>query len=1560
MSLSLPTPTHRSPNSRRATFNPHESGNVAATVQAKRKKGHQRSGSVHMYELFSPSHELLKAAAAGANSGIVEQKEPRSPLSARLLGTKGDEAEGEQTVSELAAATVANANGVESSPSRRAARHRTMLTISTTGSLHASAENTPASRGRQLLPREAKETAEPGSAQLVINQPGDAAGADINNAAGDTVSASRPITPSLTSRPITPLTPTTPEAVHSTSALRALRTIKNKDTFHTIAHGHHYHSHSHSHHHSHSSSSAYAHHYHAHIVHQPDIKAMNGTITFMTRLFNVSDTFRTLACKQAFMRQLISAVFASATMGTVLPHTAPAQQQQQQQRRAAAVEDSRSASPAMPPIVHHASTPFAPSLATLEGEEGGEQGGKERVQFVGSTVVNDDPSVPTAPAIDLRIYAVHSSEPGSPLSMGRQYSEELLDASPSPSASSTGSRSRHLGDRKSSMESSHVMPRVRKAASVVVTTAHRASPLEQQPVRGILANIDQADLFRHSTSVLLFQLLRQIVVQNLLTRTKGTQMLIDCLDQAPAHTNLQQRIRYQTTLLAGLSARLEERLSGLVILNNSKLAYTVDRLGQLFVERLEQGMFLNGGPSTFQFILHILLMPECRQLVDDMSAGEKDKSVARASMAGMRVIRPLYDILNQVVLYMCEGWGNNEVTAADIVQLNETLLQHAPLLLGEHNSSRTLVTCLCHHLYKQMASADDEVSGSAIRLWSWLMKNKLETMMELIRANINEQVQSAVMSRAASSSQIGGVDAGGPLSPPPVSEGAAAAGDASPAFSNPVSPTSSSGRAAFVPPPITRKRLVDLLDDDGKGGFDQLLQAATTGPHSDAAEPHWMTEFRHWLRNNDKRISAVFAVTLQPQWSAYLAAQKREQSNSWNKQQAHVIQDMSRHRQEEQDRLKKAAQMELAILSKLQTTSNVEIQRLLRRDQRLTEIDKQADRAWCKVREAMTVAQLMADNVEHKQPPTQERLKRMRDEVAGKRSWQLMMERDEAVDEDDWRMTGDDNSIHVDEWEADIGGDRSSLPSTSSDSSLVFRQPWRVEPSEGPARVRRRLCSQVAQKPDAPLFTHPYRLWEEERRSSVTEEREKQVEGAESENEGAETDVDVHEQETIEMDVTVDTGDRDGQEAEYGDEQKLGDLPSVSEQSAALDGESEESKEAEPSESAAGRSSTLGSHVRHTSIKISPDGDIVDTDSTSHSSSLSSSPRPPVRSPLRIDTRRTASVTLAAQPAVPDASLPSPRSGSARQLSLETTSPAIQRLRSSSLSASPRSGPRSAHRGLSLTATSSDSIPAVAAEPRRRRERHGQVDDEDDADSPRTPQSTLRQLNIGGSEAADSSAAATPADPLPSSNSLMPTISAPVYSVSPSLDTSNLDISIVAPSETDSESKPPTPPRQSVSEFTSPEHSARRAAFGRPRSMTAEDAAPQSLAPPAGAPTLQTSHSVEALARADTTGNSPQPLTPSVPLPGSQDDDEGAEADELLFLEEDKLKLLMNGDDIRQTALAHTCTSVPCMSVPLFTHCLFSFLLVVLPFQTTTGTVCACTAWRRSAASCVCVSVQSS
>ena len=187
---------------------------------------------------------------------------------------------------------------------------------------------------------------------------------------------------SLPRTPVSQSPPATPEAAHTTTALKALRAINNRETFHNLSHfrtldgrhtapsssqaqaGHH-------HHHSHSSSSEYSLHYHAHIEHQPDIKAMNGSITFLTRLFNVSDAFRTIACKTPFIRQLIAAVFASATMGvqqTQPLHAAVAAAHQAALRRSA--EESR------------VSSPFAPASARLDAAH---------LSHRHNNVVSDDP-----------------------------------------------------------------------------------------------------------------------------------------------------------------------------------------------------------------------------------------------------------------------------------------------------------------------------------------------------------------------------------------------------------------------------------------------------------------------------------------------------------------------------------------------------------------------------------------------------------------------------------------------------------------------------------------------------------------------------------------------------------------------------------------------------------------------------------------------------------------------------------------------------------------------------------------------------------------------------------------------------------------------------------------------------------------------------------------------------------------------------------------------------------------------------------------------------------------
>ena len=363
------------------------------------------------------------------------------------------------------------------------------------------------------------------------------------------------------------------------------------------------------------------------------------------------------------------------------------------------------------------------------------------------------------------------------------------------------------------------------------------------------------------------------------------------------------------------------------------------------------------------------------------AAADKDRGgMSRLSATGLRMIRPLYDALNQVVLLMYDGYSSGELTAADLLQLNAVIADNARLVLGEHNSGRAWIACLCHFLFQQMLSADSDVSAAAIRLWSWLMKNRLEVMMELLKATVTEEVrvhqpQPSVASSTSSES---------PGSSPTVSSLSSLSVSAPSIDSLP--PPSPSSRATA---PLTRRRMVDLYDDDGQGGFDHLLQSASS---SDAgAEPHWLVEFRVWLQANERKVRDVFAVTLAPHWQSHHAQQRREQMSLWQKQQQHVVQDMERHRQEGSKRMREAAQMELAILSKLQATSNVEIQRLLRREQRSSEVEKQADRLWAECSRRLAVTAMMLSHHDYHMPSTAERLRKMREEVLGKRSWTAMM-----------------------------------------------------------------------------------------------------------------------------------------------------------------------------------------------------------------------------------------------------------------------------------------------------------------------------------------------------------------------------------------------------------------------------------------------------------------------------------------------------------------------------------------------------------------------------------------
>ena len=1468
----------RSP-SRRATFNPHESGNVAATKQTTRKKVHHRPGSLHVLDVFSPSHQLLAAAADAA-----QPPSPKSPLSSRisdlLHGKESKDDDGAE------AAPAVGEGGEETSPSSRFSpsrrlRHRGTLTISTVAAdstTRSAAAGAPPPAGKEA---QAEEATPLSLTQDLVITTETAHGANHNAASTEHAAAGAGAAEPVSGRPASPPSsmprtpgsdspPLTPDAVITTSGLRALRTINNAASFHQLSHFRPPEP-------SHPSRAAstdsaalYSLHYHSHIVHQPNIKAMNGTITFLTKLFNVSEAFRSLAGSSLFTRQLVVAIFASATMGTQpIPTVSTASAVPGRKRSTEEVRSAHRRATHGPVLVQHASEP---SLFLGSFAESGPM--RHRVY------VSDDPSVPTAPLFDPFVYAKHERGSVSQTALSRQSSSDS-QLSPNP-------------DGRDPADRSPLRPtRVRKGGSM----SNAPSAADVAPERGTLANIDTADMFRHSTSVFLFQLLREIVVQNLLQRTKGTQMLIDVLDQAPFGSTPQQRIRYQTMLLAGLPSRLQKALAGQPLLSNSKLTNTLDRLTALLVERLQQGLFINGGPSTFQFIVHVLSLPDCRAVVGEFeSAGQEKGAGGSRSSASFRPLRPLYEALNETILYVCEAYSNGKLSAEDLLQINQTLLDNARCLLGEHNGSKTWLACLLHHLYRQLASEDEQVSSMAIRMWSWLLKNKLgsQTMMELLKATIiTEDSIKPQQSDTAKRDSTGSLSTAHSEAPSSPSSSLSPSPPAPAAEVMPASPTTE--RPAFAAPSISRRRVVDLYDDGGRGGFDHLLQMV-----DGAGEAHWMKEFRDWLFANERIVRAVFAVTLTPHWVSYQASERMASTALWSKAQRHVLQDVERHRLETAKRMKEAAQMEVAVLERLRITSNVEVQRLLRRDQRSAEIERQATKAWADAEQRLTVTAMLYSPRDYRMPSTAERLRKMREELTSKRSWLTMMGWEDEAEEEDAAATGDDPAIHIDEVQPNDRAPPTSpgpLSYPLSSSSLALRQPWRVEPSEGPARVRRRLCEVQPMRPDVPLYSHPYRLWEDERRSSMVGEDSQKVDGdvPESSQVRVEGEEDPDSVAATEADVPMDA--REDEQVEVVVKEELNAEDAVQDASDGSEGV------VEPSDSQADGGEPFS---RHTSVSISADGEIIsdgpiDPESGISAEVVSTASSPQGHRPeLTIDTsRRTDRASATSGARVEDLMAPL-ASSTLSSLSRPEGSPHSSASPLSTTSAGSRSSARA--RGMSFTATS---IPAVDAEPKRRKARARGAADEHSPHSPPSPASAADNAEGGTAEATAPVKAAT-TGALPLLPSLMPAVSAPILPpeslvervVSISVDAPQGDVPADSRGGTagGGDSRPDSP-------SGAPGNSARRGVLTRPRSLTAEDAlAPNLLIPAAAIPSSSSATSLSAADKQPASpapGSQQQPLTPAVPLPGSNEDDEALEGDELVgFLEEERVKLILSGDDI--------------------------------------------------------------
>ena len=480
----------------------------------------------------------------------------------------------------------------------------------------------------------------------------------------------------------------------------------------------------------------------------------------------------------------------------------------------------------------------------------------------------------------------------------------------------------------------------------------------------------------------------------------------------------------------------------------------------------------------------------------------------------------------------------------------------------------------------------------------------------------------------------------------------------------------------------------------------------------------------------------------------------------------------------------------------------------------------------------------------------------------------------EETTEADDTYTGDDPAIHIDEVQGTL-----TAPLTSSDSlyyalkvnPLVLRQPWRVEPSEGPARVRRRLCEVLPLRPDAPLFSHPYRLWDDERRASITaEDLMRALRDTKVEEVSETSQVRLQSEEDVDPTAAADDLPIDTHEEEQV-EVLLKDAPDTDPTQDVSD-PSESTADGDPQVEGDGDGFT----TRTANVSINSDGDIssdvpldADPPLSAEVVSTSTSPHPSHTPALTVDTSRRQERLLSA---TDDGVASSPYALRPDASPLSATTPH---------SASSR--PSSRARGTSFTGTSSDPIPAVDAEPKRRRPKAKGGQSPTQSSTPTTPSGT--QL-VDDDEARPLPGNSGGTLPLPSP--LIPAMSAPVLSAtSPANLGDAVNITVDVP-PIEAEAPPPT---DEAGQESFQSAGLRRPGHSRPRSLTAEDAAVNVLAPPVTAG-LTGSSSSRALAGADKGPPSPmplsQPMTPAVPVPGSLDDDEGVEGDELVFLEEEK------------------------------------------------------------------------
>jgi WD40 repeat protein len=585
-----------------------------------------------------------------------------------------------------------------------------------------------------------------------------------------------------------------------------------------------------------------------------------------------------------------------------------------------------------------------------------------------------------------------------------------------------------------------------------------------------------AELFRHETALLLLQLLRQIIVHNLIYNPKGSLVLEEALDQCPVSTNHKIRIRYQSMLLQGLALRFQERLSAAVLAANIKLASNFDRLVQVWQERIGQGLFQRGATIVLQLLIGLLSSPEFKNMLEELIPINLKK--ARPSGTTLRSAQPMLTAANSLVLHVYTAILAKELPETEAIWLNNFILEKCEVLLGPYNSSKQLLGCLLHHLYRHMNSEIDEIRISALRLWVWIQSNKRQSVQEMLKITsskgggvitVNNSTGATVSTNVSTSTSYKNNSVGD--KPVLMARGSlsvyAGANRVNPneitqSTDNDKNSSESTAQLAFPPKDkplaseiLSPRHLFKKIDIYTEGferleslQFQQLLNSSFN-----QFTPEQLSlchQFFDWLHESRDATIKCFARSVDLEWATYHSQLRKDQLVTWNILKVKLKKAAEAHKSEKSDLHSRAAQLEQFLLNKLTVTSSNEVQRLLRRCQNQLDLELYITQQWRKLMEETQLMLITYSKLDYQFPSQAAKMQRLARAIPTAREY---------------------NYIHQDTGELSIYG-------LEKDSNCL-KQQWHIDFIEGPDRIHRRLQRLKLQHPNAPLFTHPYKVFEE-------------------------------------------------------------------------------------------------------------------------------------------------------------------------------------------------------------------------------------------------------------------------------------------------------------------------------------------------------------------------------------------------------------------------------------------------------------------------------------------------